>query len=151
MRKEFEKWAVLTYTKNRAILNEKKGADAGIDGAAYFQTGSDENAKMVFQVKSGGVGRGDIAKLGHDMTREGAAMATFITLQDSTAPMRAEAKTAGTYTHPLMQRNYDKIQIVTIKEIIEEDKRLDLPMSLDVLKAAQLKAKGEQLDLLAAD
>ena len=31
LRKEFEKWAVLTYTNNRAVINEKKGADAGID------------------------------------------------------------------------------------------------------------------------
>ena len=25
LRKEFEKWAVLTYTNNRAVINEKKG------------------------------------------------------------------------------------------------------------------------------
>ncbi len=149
VRKEFEKWAVLTYTSNRAILNEKKGADAGIDGTAYFQTGSADNARIVFQVKSGNVGRGDIAKLSGDMAREGAAMAAFITLQESTAPMRAEAKAAGVYQHPLMQRSYDKIQIVTIQEIVEQEKRLDIPMSLDVLKAAQVKAKGEQLDLIS--
>jgi site-specific DNA-methyltransferase (adenine-specific) len=149
VRKEFEKWAVLTYTNNRAIINDKKGADAGIDGTAYFQTGSTENAKIVFQVKSGNVGRGDIAKLSGDMAREGAAMATFITLKDSTAPMRAEAKSAGVYQHPLMQRSYDKIQIVTVQEIVEQEKRLDIPMSLEVLKAAQVKAKGEQLDLIA--
>jgi site-specific DNA-methyltransferase (adenine-specific) len=29
LRKEFEKWAVLTHTNNRAIINEKKGGDAG--------------------------------------------------------------------------------------------------------------------------
>ena len=33
LRKEFEKWAVLTYTNNRAIINEKKGADSGIERA----------------------------------------------------------------------------------------------------------------------
>ena len=32
VRSEFEKWAVLTYTRNRGVINEKKGADAGIDG-----------------------------------------------------------------------------------------------------------------------
>ena len=36
LRKEFEKWAVLTYTNNRAIINEKKGADAGIDALGLF-------------------------------------------------------------------------------------------------------------------
>lgn len=29
-RKEFEKWAVLTYSNNRAIINEKKGGDGGL-------------------------------------------------------------------------------------------------------------------------
>jgi len=34
-RKEFEKWAILTYSKNRAMIHEKKGGDGGIDGIAY--------------------------------------------------------------------------------------------------------------------
>ncbi|MEO6908976.1 MAG: site-specific DNA-methyltransferase, partial [Abditibacteriaceae bacterium] len=45
VRKEFEKWAILTYTDNRAIINEKKGADGGIDGVAYFMTGAESNEK----------------------------------------------------------------------------------------------------------
>ena len=53
-RKEFEKWALLTYSKNRARINEKKGADSGIDGIAYFLIDKDKNGKAVFQVKSGG-------------------------------------------------------------------------------------------------
>ena len=48
LRKEFEKWAVLTYTNNRAVINEKKGADAGIDATAYFKTGKHDNAKIIF-------------------------------------------------------------------------------------------------------
>jgi hypothetical protein len=35
-RKEFEKWAILTYTNNKAVINTKKGADKGIDGIVYF-------------------------------------------------------------------------------------------------------------------
>ena len=57
LRKEFEKWAVLTYTNNRAIINEKKGGDEGIDGTGYFLTDTSDNAKIVFQVKSGSVVR----------------------------------------------------------------------------------------------
>ena len=72
LRKEFEKWAVLTYTNNRAIINEKKGADAGIDAVAYFMTGKNDNAKIIFQVKSGGVQRNAIATLRGDMGRENA-------------------------------------------------------------------------------
>jgi len=80
LRKEFEKWAVLTYTNNRAVINEKKGADAGIDAIGYFLTSKNENAKLIFQVKSGGVKRGDIATLRGDMGRENAALAILITL-----------------------------------------------------------------------
>jgi site-specific DNA-methyltransferase (adenine-specific) len=151
VRKEFEKWAVLTYTNNRAVINEKKGADSGIDGTAYFQTSATENAKMVLQVKSGGVGRGDIAKLRGDMAREGAEMATLITLESATEPMRKEAKAAGLYPHPLMLKNYDRIQIVTVKEIIEENKRLELPMNLEVLKKAQAAVSDNQLNLIESD
>ncbi|MDP3880178.1 MAG: DNA methyltransferase, partial [Dehalococcoidales bacterium] len=99
VRKEFEKWAVLTYTTNRAVINQKKGADSGIDGVAYFRTNNTDNAKIILQVKSGGVGRGDIAKLRGDMQRETAAMAVFITLEPPTAPMVNEAKAAGLYHH----------------------------------------------------
>lgn len=148
VRKEFEKWAVLTYTGNRAVINQKKGADAGIDGIAYFMTNSTDNAKIILQVKSGNVGRGDIAKLRGDMQRESAAMAVFITLEPPTAPMVNEAKAAGLYHHDLMDRNYDTIQIVTIQDIIEHGKVLDMPTSLKVLREAQLKASGNQLPLM---
>ncbi|HVB21869.1 MAG TPA: DNA methyltransferase [Ktedonobacteraceae bacterium] len=137
VRKEFEKWAVLTYTNNRAIINDKKGGDKGIDGTAYFLTGKEENAKIVFQVKSGSVGRGDVAKLNNDRTREGAELAVFLTLQPPTQGMKGEASAAGIYEHPLMNRSYPRIQIVTIAEIVEQHKRLDIPMSLEVLKKAQ--------------
>ena len=148
VRKEFEKWAVMTYTNNRAVIHQKKGADAGVDGIAYFRTNHTDNAKVILQVKSGGVGRGDIAKLRGDMQRENAAMAVLITLQPATPSMTAEAKSAGLYHHDLMGRNYDAIQIVTIQEMIEGGKTLDIPMSLDVLRAAQLKALGNQLPLM---
>ena len=114
LRKEFEKWALLTYTNNRAIINEKKGADAGVDGVAYFKTGREDNAKIVFQVKSGGVSRGDVAKLRGDMAREEATLAVLLTLEEPSRPMSAEAKGAGQYRHEDMGRSYDKISIVTI-------------------------------------
>lgn len=138
VRKEFEKWAVLTYTNNRAIVNDTKGSDQGIDGTAFFLTGKDTNAKIVFQVKSGHVVRGDIAKLNNDRTREGAELAVFLTLQPPTQGMKGEANAAGIYTHDLINRSYPRIQIVTIAELLEQQKRLDIPMSLEVIKKAQM-------------
>lgn len=51
--------------------------------------------------------------------------------------MREEANAAGFYTHPLMHTQYPRVKIVTIEEIIEDGKRLDVPMGLDVVKAAK--------------
>jgi DNA methylase/Restriction endonuclease len=147
LRKEFEKWSVLTYTDNRAVINEKKGADAGIDARAYFLTGKNDNAKIIFQVKSGGVNRGDIATLRGDMEREKAALAVLITMEEPSGPMLKEAKAAGQYRHETMARSYDKISIVTIKEIVEEGKRLEIPMSLEVLAAAKRAVEDEQLGI----
>lgn len=150
-RKEFEKWAVLTFTNNRAVINEKKGADAGIDGTAFFQTGSTDNAKIVFQVKSGGVERKDIATLRGDMGRSGAALGVLLTLEDPTVQMRREAKAAGQYRHELMGRSYDCISVVTVREMLEQGARLDIPMSLEVLAEAQRAADSRQIELMPAE
>ena len=71
-RKEFEKWAMVTYSNNHATINHKKGADKGIDGI-----------------------------------------------------------------------------IITVQEIIEEQKRLDTLLALEVLKCAkkQMEVKQGSLDL----
>ncbi len=148
LRKEFEKWAVLTYTNNRAVINEKKGADAGIDGRAFFKTGKHDNAKIIFQVKSGGVNRGDIAQLRGDMGREQAALAVLITLEEPSRPMISEAKAAGQYKHEEMGRSYNRISIVTVREIVEQGGRLEIPMSIEVLAAAQRAVDSEQWELL---
>ncbi len=151
LRKEFEKWVLLTYTNNRASINEKKGADAGIDGVAYFETrgvaSESANAKIVFQVKSGKVDRGDVATLRGDMEREGAALAVLITLEEPTRPMIAEAKKAGQYHHQTMGHNYDKISIVTVKDIVEKSKRLEIPMSLEVVTDAKRAVEDKQIEL----
>ncbi len=147
VRKEFEKWAVLTYSNNRAIINDKKGGDKGIDGTGFFLTDRDTNAKIVFQVKSGNVGRGDISKFNNDRAREAAQLGVFLTLQPPTQGMREEANAAGFYEHTLMSRNYPRIQIVTIQEIVEQNKRLEIPMSLEVLKKAQTASQSLQTEL----
>jgi site-specific DNA-methyltransferase (adenine-specific) len=143
LRKEFEKWAVLTYTHNRARINDSKGLDEGIDGVAFFSTGATDNAKVVFQVKSGNVGRGDIAKLNSDRLRAGAELAVFLTLQPPTGGMTDEANAAGAYAHKLTGRTYPRIQIVTIQEMVEQHKRLEVPTAVEVLETASAIAQGK--------
>jgi DNA modification methylase len=148
-RKEFEKWAVLTYSNNRATINNKKGADKGIDGIAYFQGEKDEPEKIILQVKSGNVKSGDIRDLQGTMTFEHALIGVFITLKEPTKEMIKTAKTAGIYQNRFMSKSCDSIQIVTIREILEENKRLDIRLSFEVLKSAekQIEVKATQMEL----
>ncbi len=70
------------------------------------------------QVKSGGVKRSDIATLNSDLQREKAAMGLLITLEPPSAPMNDEAAQAGAYHSPYDGKNYPKIQILTVEEIL---------------------------------
>ena len=54
---------------------------------------------------------------------------------------------AGTYRHALMQRTYDTIQIVTIREMIEDGRRLDMPLAREVVKRAAPQDGTRQLEL----
>jgi hypothetical protein len=147
-RKEFEKWAVLTYSNNRAVIQQRKGKDQGIDGIAYFSSDRDKQEKVIFQVKSGNVKSGDIRDLRGTMEREGAVIGIFITLKPPTKDMLKEAKEAGIYQSQYMNQPVDKIQIVTVQEIIEEQKRFNITLMLEVLKSAeQITEIGTQKEL----
>lgn len=152
-RKEFEKWAVLTYTNNRATINSKKGSDRGIDGIAYFQGDQETPEKIILQVKSGNVKSGDIRDLRGTMDRENAPLGIFITLKEPTKDMIREAKSAGTYQNRYRSQPVYRIRIITIREIIQEQKRLDIILSLEVLKSAekQTETRSSQLGLQGLD
>jgi Restriction endonuclease len=118
-----------------------------VDGVAYILTDEAEAVKMLLQVKSGVISRGDIAKLRGDMERERAQLGTFVTLEKPTKPMRTEAKAAGPFVHPLTGITADKIAIVTIKDIVEHKRRLGLPVSMEAFWKAKRNAEDGQLTL----
>lgn len=101
------------------------------------------------QVKSGKVQSGDIRDLQGTITLEQAALGIFISLKDPTKDMIKTAKSVGIYQSRYMTQSSDKIQIVTIKEILEQKKRLDVRLSFEVVKSAekQMEVKARQLEL----
>jgi DNA modification methylase len=145
-RKEFEKWAVLTYSRNQARINEKKGADGGIDGIAYFLKDKDENGKAIFQVKSRSGNRSDLATLNSDRQREKAEFGFLICTSLPTKPMRDEIAAAGKYKHPLLDREDDRLQVITVAELFApHNRRLDLPMArADAVKSAAAKGDADK-------
>jgi len=142
-RKEFEKWAVLTFSKNQARINEKKGADGGIDGIAYFLIDTDSNGKAIFQVKSRPGNRADLATLNSDRLREKAEFGFLICTGLPTKPMRDEIAAAGKYKNPLLIREDDRLQVITVAELFQ-GKRLDLPMArTDAVKSAAARGDAD--------
>jgi len=142
-RKEFEKWAVLAYSNNRAMINEKKGADSGIDGIAFMhdrkENGDIELKRVLFSVKSDKSPHVSyIRDLHGTIERDKAAMGYFITLYPPTKQMIAECKKIGKYKNNLIGCEYPKIQIVTIEDILKGD-RISIPTSheVPVVKSAQ--------------
>ena len=148
-RKEFEKWAILSYTNNRAVVNQKKGADQGIDGIFYFWNGASngEVGKMILQVKSGAVHRNDIAALRGDMDRDRATLGCLITLEEPTEAMRRDAKSAGVYENKARGIKCDRIRIVRVEDLIVKSERLELPLHSEASDKAMRDAEGNQLKL----
>lgn len=126
VRKEFEKWAILTYSDNRAVINEKKGADKGIDGVAYTRKSKDEVLPVMISVKSRNVNSAVIRDLRGVVERENAACGILITRSEPTAPMKQEAKSAGQFK-PENFSAFDRLQIVTVQEILD-GARMNLPL-----------------------
>lgn len=117
-RHQFEWWS-LSLIKARPAQDKKKGADQGVDGILFFIDEARKKAKkVVVQVKSGHVQSSYIRDLGHVVARENAAMGFLITLERPTTPMRTEALSAGYYHSPGWNRDYPKIQIRTIEQLL---------------------------------
>lgn len=150
-RKEFEKWAVLTYSDNQARINEKKGGDGGIDGIGLFFIDKDTNGRCIIQVKSGKTGPRDLRDLMGTMQREKAEVGVLICMDLPTKAMRDEMTAAGKYVHPTIGREYDRLQVVTIAEMFPDAannrpaRRLDLPWArTDTVKKAAAKGDADK-------
>lgn len=147
-RKEFEKWAVLTYSNNRAVINEKKGGDGGIDGIAYI-VDEDEQKKesykeVLFSVKSNKTLSPTVIRdLNGTIEREGAAMGVLLTLYPMDNLVK-ESKKYGAYENKLFGQTYPKIEVISVQEILD-GRTMKLPISIQVLKQAQETAKSNQI------
>lgn len=124
--------------------NQKKGADQGIDGRLFFHDDATGRTKqIVLSVKSGETGVGDVRDLRGVMDREKAEMAALITMHEPTRPMRTEAASAGLYRSPGWNRNYPRIQIVTIRGLLDGKGLERPPHNVTFAKAPQSRPEEE--------
>ncbi len=119
-RYQFE-WWTLGLVDARPAQDRKKGADSGIDGViSFFDDNSGKAKRIIVQVKSGHVDRGQIAALKGDMAREKAELGLFVTLEPPTRPMLQDAVAAGFYEpEHFPGYRFPRVQILTIEELLD--------------------------------
>lgn len=95
-------------------------------------------------MKFGGANRATMATLNSDRQREKAEFGFLITMDEPTKAMRDQITAAGRYRHPMLDREDDRLQVITVAEILRGD-RLNLPMArVDAVKAAQAVGDAEK-------
>jgi site-specific DNA-methyltransferase (adenine-specific) len=123
-RYQFQWWA-LSLIKARPLGEKKKGADKGIDGVIHFiDDPSGAIRRVVVQVKSGHVAVNAVREL--ETVAKNDAIGVLITLEPPTSPMKVEAVAAGYYHSPIYDKDYPKIQILTVDELLH-GKTVDMP------------------------
>ena len=142
---QFQWWA-LGLVGARPV-EQKKGADHGIDGKIVFR--DDPRAvkpeAIIIQVKGGKSGVEQVRDLRGVLDREKAAIGILITLQPPTKPMVTEAASAGFYTHQLNGQQYPKLQLRTVKELMDGQgiERPSAVAAVDETFKKAPKAKGK--------
>ena len=122
---QFQWWA-LGLVGARPV-EQKKGADKGIDGRIVFQgdkPGSFES--VILSVKAGKTSVPQIRDLKGVLEREKAAIGILISMQEATSPMKTEAVTAGFYESALWGKKYPKVQLFTVAELLA-GKTIEMP------------------------
>lgn len=147
---QFQWWA-LGLVGARPV-EQKKGADKGIDGRIVFQgdkPGVFEN--VIISVKAGKLTASYLRDLIGVLSREKAAIGVLISMQEPTGPMKTEAAAAGFFESEIWGKRYPKVQLLTIEDLLN-GKRIDMPPIRQVgatfrkaPKAAP--ARGEQEEL----
>lgn len=125
---QFQWWALGLVGARPA--EGKKGADKGIDGRLMFFVENGKPEQIIFSVKAGNVTVSHVRDLVGVVQREKAAIGVLISMHEPTAPMRAEAASAGSYiSKELGNPRYPKIQLLTIQDLLN-GRRVDSPHSV---------------------
>ncbi len=142
-RYQFQYWAMSLLEAMPREQDRRRGADRGIDGVVHFIDGPRRSTrKAIVQVKSGKVSSPHIRDLKGTVEREKADLGLFITLEEPTRAMGAEAASAGFYHSDIWQRDYPRMQIRTVAELLAGNE-FDIPYAPSMYQPAQRVQRPE--------
>ena len=141
----FQEWVIEVLL--HGVVNIKKVTDGGFDGYLTYQT---DKAKefVLIETKSGGVNVKNIREFVQVIDKQKAAAGIFVCFADTvTKEMLKEAKAAGHIKLGTMDTGLDKIQIITVDDLLN-GKQPNLPNISSTFKKAQKKeTKGSSYGL----
>ena len=136
---QFQWWA-LDRLGAQPVSGKKKGADLGIDGVIPFFAGPKEDYKRALVSVKGGehVNVGMVRDLVGVLEREREPIGVLLTLEPPTQPMVTEAAAAGFYHNDFWQKDYPRVQIMTVEEMLA-GKRPQMPSTRSPFAQAPLE------------
>lgn len=129
---QFQWWA-LGLADARPV-EQRKGADKGIDGRLYFHDEPNTTKQIIFSVKAGTLHANYVRDLRGVIEREKAAIGVLLTMEQPTKPMRSEAASAGFYQAP-WGKACPRLQILTVADLLS-GKTVDFPRENVTFKKA---------------
>ncbi|MDO8616584.1 MAG: DNA methyltransferase [Dehalococcoidia bacterium] len=145
---QFQWWA-LDRLGAQPVSGKKKGSDKGIDGVIpFFESPQTDFKRALVSVKGGEhVTSQMLRDLRGVIERENEPLGVFVTLVPPTRDMTAEAAAAGHYHNDLWQKDYPRIQILTIEDILN-GKRPQMPPQRSPFAKAPLEREAAKTERL---
>ncbi|HEU0130599.1 MAG TPA: DNA methyltransferase [Mycobacteriales bacterium] len=146
---DFERWAVSLVS---GTPNHRQVADRGFDGTIRFPHSTKkgvEYGRVLVSVKGGrNLGPAMVRDLAGAVEAEKAEMGLLVTMAEPTRGMREAASHSGSYLWPVNGHAYPRVQIITIRELLNF-RRPDIPPALTPYISASRRrsAVGEQMEL----
>jgi DNA modification methylase len=147
---QFQWWALGLVGARTA--DQKKGGDRGIDGHLYFhdEGASGQTKQVILSVKGGRIKPEYVRDLHGVVDQEKAAIGVLITLEEPTKGMRSAAADAGVYHSPGYDKDYPRLQILTVGELLA-GQGIAMPpigqVNVTYKKAGKAKENAVQLEL----
>jgi len=145
---QFQWWAA--WKLGAQTYETKRGSDRGIDANIFFANGPFGLGRIIVSVKGGeNLNPGMVRDLAGAVEREKAEMGIFVTLNEPTRGMVADAAAYG-FVPRTPHGRLPRIQVVTIEDLLagKSPKLPPLPQPLDAPSHPRRKRHKDQLELL---
>ena len=121
---DFERWAVSLVD---GTPNEKQIGDKGSDGIIRFPVNEKDVGRVIVSVKGGrSVNPGMVRDLAGTVEHSKGQMGVLIMMDDPTAGMADAANNSGMYRHEFTGREYPRVQIITVGDLLA-GRRVNMP------------------------